>query len=550
MIRNAIVLCLAGWLVAAALHAQDPMWEILGTRTGAYPTVLERAWFVGGDLDRDGTEDVVLRARCYDKPPTTELWFVSGRSGQVLRKRRCYVEMQLAYFRGFAPMGDIDQDGLPDYAIVISGWNFKQEGLNVEVCSGRDDRVLWRASSPHTPAGVDVDGDGVCELVVYQSRPYPMQDHYAVYGSGGRILYSLHAPPGCGYDTEAIGLGDLDGDKCADFGISGGDGGNRGVVFVYSGRTGRELYRAYGEQEGDQVGNSLAACGDIDQDGYTDFLAGSNSFSATRRVVSGFSGKTGRRLFTIQDPTGLPLSQSTWGHSLAGGVDLDCDGVPDFAIANITEQAVQGVYGRFHFYSGRDLSRLGRWAPGTLHSTIGEAIAMAPPPAGERSALVLTAWERYFWPDGFEGNRICLHRFHPGHVSWRGDACSGSLSRIPEIGLGERDQRTIRIHLHGAVAKTHAVLLLGLSGTSFGGIPLPQPLDGVGLKGCELLNSVELPCIVAVDSQGHASAELPWALFRSSLQGSGASLFAQWWVPGTLATAPGGMSAGMTWRNQ
>jgi len=76
------------------------------------------------------------------------------------------------------------------------------------------------------------------------------------------------------------GAGDVDRDGFDDI-IVGAWGANQGfqsaagAAFVFSGATGAQLYRINGSNTNDQLGFSVAGAGDLDGDGFSDFLVGS-----------------------------------------------------------------------------------------------------------------------------------------------------------------------------------------------------------------------------------------------------------------------------------
>ncbi len=103
---------------------------------------------------------------------------------------------------------------------------------------------------------------------------------------------------------------------------------DNGSVTVFSGANGQPLVTRVGLGPDDRFGYAVALCGDIDQDGTTDFVVGApNALGPGGRpgLVRVFSGATFNALFT----TFGSADGDELGFSVAGGVDVDNDGVPD-----------------------------------------------------------------------------------------------------------------------------------------------------------------------------------------------------------------------------
>jgi hypothetical protein len=146
--------------------------------------------------------------------------------------------------------------------------------------------------------------------------------------------------------------------------------------------------------------------------------------------------------------------------------------------------------------------------------------------------------------------RISLYRGTPRTAGLLGPACPGNLTTAPNVGMQSLGSAGVRIHLSDAPPNVPALMMAGLSTTQFGGVPLPAALDPLGIPGCSLRTSVDLTCLAttgaAGQDAGYAHFDLPVPVPASGL---GAwSVAAQWWVLGTSATFPGGVTQAVTWR--
>ncbi|CAJ0943146.1 unnamed protein product, partial [Mesorhabditis belari] len=91
-----------------------------------------------------------------------------------------------------------------------------------------------------------------------------------------------------------------------------------------------------GDDQWGRFGFSLAAAGDLNQDGYNDFIVGAPYAGTERRgavyVIHG--SKDGVRVKPTQKIEAHKVRQgiSTFGYSLAGNLDVDSNGIPDLAV--------------------------------------------------------------------------------------------------------------------------------------------------------------------------------------------------------------------------
>ncbi len=185
--------------------------------------------------------------------------------------------------------------------------------------------------------------------------------------SGQELLYEFTGEA----DGDLFGSGlalldDIDGDGRDDLFMGAPFYGsrNQGRAYVYSGRTGQILYLLEGQidqyQGGDRLGGSGSAAGDVDQDGFNDFMLGfPNGGIVDEGVVNVYSGSTGtvlRQYFGVNnsDSFGVPIQRIT---------DIDGDGFGDLLIS-ATGWAPWGgddSKGKVYVYSGLTGAFLRDW---------------------------------------------------------------------------------------------------------------------------------------------------------------------------------------------
>lgn len=277
-----------------------------------------------GDVDGDGVPDVLAGAPSNDHhgDAAGSARVHSGATGALVVV--LYGDAAGDSFgSAVAGVGDVDQDGFRDFAVAASG--------------------------------DDDGGDQAGSVRVFS-------------GQTGAALFTLHgssafASFGCSID----GAGDVDGDGVDDLVIGechgNAGGGNSGRVAIHSG-AGGALLRSFAGAPADQLGQSVAGAGDVDQDGHADVIAGAilaDVNGPTSGAVNVFSGKDGSTLFLL--PGAGPDDRLGW--RVTGGFDFDGDGRLDVGSSSPYADAGGGEVGMARVWSGVDGS--------ILQSVLGES---------------------------------------------------------------------------------------------------------------------------------------------------------------------------------
>ncbi len=124
-----------------------------------------------------------------------------------------------------------------------------------------------------------------------------------------------------------------------------------------------------------------------------------------------------------------------------------------------------------------------------------------------------------------------------GRATAYGGPCPAGRNRAFAVAVNPGSNDPLELILFGAKAQTAAVVALGASNTSFGGLKLPYSLAPIGLQGCSLLASMENLIPVATNAIG--SAEVAFKVPADPTL-RGARFYSQWFAvdPAVNPTLP------------
>jgi|GEM_PF-3351369 len=268
-------------------------------------------------------------------------------------------------------VGDINGDGYDDIASPISsggaGHVLLFYGGSDPDLVPDDTLIMGVGYRPRVGYGGDINGDGIDDLLV--------GDRYTADDSGKVHIFLGGDPFPNTPDTVITGnynrhwfgrnlaiLGDINADGFDDFGIAGaleGASSLYGCHVYYGSEDGiyEEVALLYDASQ-DDYGNALLGAGDINFDGYDDFIVGApgmiGGWDPTPGHVHIYYGDS-----LPPDTTDVFLvgeaANDQYGYAIAAGGDLNNDGYDDVAIGAY-KSSIEGYYcGKVYVHSGKML---------------------------------------------------------------------------------------------------------------------------------------------------------------------------------------------------
>ncbi|MBI3818073.1 MAG: FG-GAP repeat protein [Planctomycetes bacterium] len=323
-----------------------------------------------GDVNHDGKPDFAMGSADFNNGEGCVQVFSGSNFSQLYLIRDDSINAQLG--ASVAIVGDVDGDGVAD-VLAGSPGEIINNRLNVgaaRLYSGATGALLRTATGSNVndrfgaavAAIGDVNGDGVPDYAIsepgYDSGAFSFNTGalFVYSGQSGLVIRLIVGNPNEFLGYAAAGAGDVNKDGVPDLitgsPLANANGGLSGRVNVWSGANGASLYNWSGNSAGAQFGTSVAGAGDLNQDGYADVIAGApheTFISVDNGVARTYSGKTGFVLGMFIEVPGGALC----GTSVAGGGDVDGDGTPDVIVGapNLNANNL-GACGVVRVYSG------------------------------------------------------------------------------------------------------------------------------------------------------------------------------------------------------
>lgn len=365
MVKHILLVWLFAGLAWCPAIAQQLEYQFSGSANSDYGDRVSGV----GDVDADGSDDFIIGAFRDSTAGASagRAEVLSGANGNLLWEY--FGSAANAYFgRSVAGAGDLNQDGHADFLIGASGESNRRGA--VRAYSGLDGSLLyeWFGQGTFEDFGFAVDtagdlnGDNVPDVIAggpgagYGGTKAGIVRVFS--GQDGSLLYSYLGTTEDQLGYAVSGAGDVNDDGFHDFLIGSPFSGkniigSRGSFALYSGVDGSQMIWVNGTWFTGETGAGLSELGDIDLDGYDDFIVGTPREPVgddDRGVARVYSGQTLQVLYHLKART----SGDDFGRAVAAAGDVDADGYPDIVVGSRGHQFQGATPGAARVFSGED----------------------------------------------------------------------------------------------------------------------------------------------------------------------------------------------------
>ena len=320
---------------AIAPNSLDPKVDFT---TGSTPYSLSM-----GDLDGDGKSDLVVAN--YGSATISVFRNTSEIGSTTSNSFAPKVDFPTGIGPYFVSIGDLDRDGKPELAVANYGSAtisiFRNTAISGSITNSSFATKVdfTTGTGPVSMSMGDLDGDGKPDLAVanYSSSTVSVFRNTSLSGSITNTSFADKIDFTTGTSPRSVSMGDLDGDRKPEL-ATANYGSSTVSVFSNTSLSGSITSTSFAGKVDFTTGSSpySVSIGDLDGDGKSD-LTVANFYSATISIFrnTASSGNFNNSSFA----TKVDFATGSSSRSVSIG-DLDGDGKPDLAIANLYSATV------------------------------------------------------------------------------------------------------------------------------------------------------------------------------------------------------------------
>ncbi len=324
-----------------------------------------------GDLDGDGRLDIVVNNQSSN---TVSIYRNISTPGSFTTSS---LATRVDFGVGSSPtsvaVGDVDGDGRPEILVTNSGANTVAVLRNVSVPGTLTTGSFSSAvnfTTGTTPRDVvlgDINADGKPEMIVTNQGANTLSVfmNTSTAGSISTSSFGTKVDFTTGATPVYVAVGDFDRDGKSDLAVTN-QGANTVSVFLNTHTSGNIASGSFATKVDFAVGASplMLAIGDLDGDGKPDIAAanaGTTTFSVLRNTSTSGSITSG----SFASKVDFTTASSPYGITIG---DLDGDGLPDIATAEINSSTTISVFRNAPVYAAPSITSLtpNKAKPGTM----------------------------------------------------------------------------------------------------------------------------------------------------------------------------------------